>query len=75
MKYTILTHYAKKEKNQLGDYYYVTIHKGAKKEPIMKTYGDQYHDQGKEKAQGFKDAVMIYEPDAIFEYKNVWDVE
>lgn len=50
----IVTHYFRTDPQFLGDYTSVEIYLDAVK---LVEYGDAYHDKGRDKAQGFVDAV------------------
>lgn len=60
----IITHYAKDDPQFVYDYCDIEIFVDGK---LVKEYGDYYHDNGKEKVEGFIDAYKdIYGKDTIF---------
>lgn len=54
---TITTHWPKTDPDRMGDYYDVTIDLYLDGIHYQAAYGDQYHDKGMEKAEGFRDAL------------------
>lgn len=66
-KIKIITHYAEDDPSCENDYYQIEIFVNDK---LVKTYGDQYHDKGREKAQGFMDGIR-----ALTEYYSLTDTK
>ena len=58
----IVTHYYSDDPLCSGDYAGVSVYLNNEK---VTTYGDYYHDKGRERADGFMDAVKILFPDCI----------
>lgn len=50
----IITHYAEDDEEFNSDYYSIDLMINGK---LAATYGDYYHDKGKEKVEGFFDAL------------------
>jgi hypothetical protein len=73
--FTILKHHEKEEDDDCGgDYWDLEIldENGA----CIQTYGDDYHESGSDKAEGFVDGVRYASSEAIeIKYENVADRE
>lgn len=56
---TIAYHYPITDPECHGDYYDVTVDAQINGMKYSIQYGDEYHDKGSEKAEGFKDAFQV----------------
>ncbi len=63
MELTILTHYAKDDIDFTGDYWKVEVFDETGKCIYIK--GDDYHDKGKEKVEGFIDGYQLTSKEII----------
>lgn len=56
---TVTAHYPKSDTKMYGDYYDISINVACGDKMLSAEYGDQYHDKGWEKAEGFIDAFKL----------------
>lgn len=69
-KIKVITHFFDDDPDCTGDYSSVTIELNGK---IVASYGDYYHSKGRERADGFVDAIKLIYPSATIVYENVAD--
>jgi major membrane immunogen (membrane-anchored lipoprotein) len=73
-KFKIITHFLEEDEYCTGDYCSVTIED--QKGNIVKSYGDYYHDKGREKAEGFIEGVKFaLQENVELEYISINDSE
>lgn len=74
MKIEVVTRYSVDDPLMNGDYCSVEIRNDGK---LLASYGDSYHDSGKEKAKGFIDAWLLFCPDEPkhIDFKSVADYQ
>lgn len=72
IKITVITHYHQSDPDFHADYWGVTVEFDG--EEVAK-FGDEYHDKGEDKAQGFVCALTLVDPTLIFEYKSIADAK
>ncbi len=71
-KVKVITHYDKKDTTFSGDYCSIDIEINGI--PVV-SFGDHYHDHGREKCQGFIEACLYFIPDIEIERINVADCD
>lgn len=71
-KIEVVTHYFEDDPNFYGDYAFITIEEDGK---VVKTFGDYYHDKGKEKAEGFIAGLEYSGVEFDITYKKIADNE
>lgn len=68
----VTTHYSTGDTGFNSDHCGITI---TVDDILIAEYGDEYHDKGTAKAQGFIDAVHLFVPRAQIIWKRVADIE
>lgn len=61
-------HYSERDKNCGGDYREIEIFMDDK---LVETYGDHYHDKGRDKSEGFYDAVNLLLQEVEWDWETV----
>ena len=72
MTLTIITHYAENDPEFTSDYHSIGIYIDGE---LVREYGDSYHDKGKEKVEGYLNALDDLTMLDAIEHKSVADYE
>lgn len=69
-----VVHYSKDDEECQGEYWQIDIFKDG---ILIVTYGDHYHDKGREKAEGFYDAIskVLEAGTWSWEYEEIADMD
>lgn len=70
-KIDVIWHYHKDDKKFLGDYWNIEVFIGQNK---ILEYGDDYHDKGQDKVNGFIDGVKSCGYEVIVNHKRIADI-
>lgn len=72
VKVEIVKHYAIEDIDCVGDFVYLEIFINGN---FVRKYGDNYHDEGQAKSEGFCDALREVYGEVELEFRNLADCE